>query len=269
MDCSLESRDGIRLKYHDDEPDGRARIRMSRTAQPSPGVALRLRTVIDCTPGEEPVPPVTIEFVNNNLPPAGEAAHQVTAARFMFSCDEYIAFSKQLRAVEGMLAAAGLPRECTSSVNEFCRLSAASAINMYYASVAITVEADAPENVVDDEDEEVVPDGADTGDCAICYSEYVVGGATSVKLPCGHVYHRKCIDKWTRVDATCPYCRTPVPVPEEDCFWDDEDCHPADDTHADEARRGDVPSSAWARIGGTARLVPSVFGFLSAFWRGG
>jgi hypothetical protein len=202
MDCSLESRDGIRLKYHDDEPDGRARIRMSRTAQPSPGVALRLRTVIDCTPGEEPVPPVTIEFVNNNLPPAGEAAHQVTAARFMFSCDEYIAFSKQLRAVEGMLAAAGLPRECTSSVNEFCRLSAASAINMYYASVAITVEADAPENVVDDEDEEVVPDGADTGDCAICYSEYVVGGATSVKLPCGHVYHRKCVDKWTRPAPT-------------------------------------------------------------------
>jgi hypothetical protein len=47
---------------------------MNRTAQPCPGVAFRFHTVIDCTLGEEPMPLVTIEFVNNNLQRAGADA---------------------------------------------------------------------------------------------------------------------------------------------------------------------------------------------------
>ena len=92
--------------------------------------------------------------------------------------------------------------------------------------MAITVEAGAPGSIVvdededEDEDEEVLP-GAVVGECAICYKEYLVGGATSVKLPCSHThtFHRKCLDRWTAVNRTCPCFR--APVPEEQEYWDE------------------------------------------------
>lgn len=130
--------------------------------------------------------------------------------------------------MEEAVVAAGLPRECARSVDAFCRVSAECASNTFFTSVAIAVEADEPGNIAVDADEEeeedeVAADGAEVGECAICYKEYVVGGATSLKLPCGHEYHRKCLNIWARVNASCPYCRGPVPVLEDDCIWDDHD----------------------------------------------
>lgn len=29
---------------------------------------------------------------------------------------------------------------------------------------------------------------------------------TKIKLPCGHIYHRKCIDEWARWKSKCPIC---------------------------------------------------------------
>ncbi|KAK3154611.1 hypothetical protein QOZ80_2BG0192840 [Eleusine coracana subsp. coracana] len=232
--------DGVLVKYHDEEQ----KIRIRHIVQQCPGLALRFSVAIDPTPGEEPMPPVTVDIVNKTLPPsvaaaAGDAASSQSggdappaaaespkgATSFTCSSGDYMAASSQLQQVQEIVVAAGLPPECATSVDSFCRLAAVSASNTFFASVAIMVEADEPGNFSADEEEEdeEVPDGAEAGECSICYKEYVVGGATSVRLPCGHAYHRRCLDHWTRVNATCPYCRGPVPVPEDDFFWDDDD----------------------------------------------
>jgi len=214
-------------------PGGNSCLSIGLTALPCPGVALRLNTVIDCTPGKDRMPPVTIDFLKN-LPQQSEAeapasavanAQQVTG-RFTCNSGDFVLFS-QLQRVEEMVATAGLPRECAPSVEEFFNLSASHATNSFYKAMTITVEAGAPGSIVvdeyEDEKEEELPPGADVGECAICYKEYLVGGATSVKLPCSHThtFHRKCLDRWTAVNRTCPCCR--APVPEEQDYWYEDD----------------------------------------------
>ncbi|KAF8677846.1 hypothetical protein HU200_046438 [Digitaria exilis] len=127
-----------------------------------------------------------------------------------------------------MVAAAGLPLECAPSVKCFVRKAASNATNSFYKAVGVTVEAGSPGSIVVEDDEgegeevEEVPPGADAGECAICYAEYLVGGATSVSLPCGHTFHRRCIDRWTSVKRSCPYCRGPVDE-EQNAYWDEEE----------------------------------------------
>ncbi|OEL27155.1 hypothetical protein BAE44_0011821 [Dichanthelium oligosanthes] len=218
-----------RYAYGDDGPDGAACFRIWETALPCAGVALRLSTVIDCRPGEDRMPPVTIDFLKSLPPHQGDAALQV-AGRFTCDCGDFV-FLIKLQRVEEMVAAAGLPPECVPSVKDFLYLSASNAANSFYKAMAITVEA----GVDEDEDEEV-PAGADAGECAICYREYLIGGATSVRPPCGHTFHRRCLDRWTSVKRTCPYCR--APVPEEHDFWDGED---DDDYDAEHDGGDDLP----------------------------
>ncbi len=38
--------------------------------------------------------------------------------------------------------------------------------------------------------------------CSICMTSKF----TKIKLSCGHIYHRKCIDEWARWKRTCPVC---------------------------------------------------------------
>ena len=42
--------------------------------------------------------------------------------------------------------------------------------------------------------------------CPICLEKYEVGKYKRV-LPCGHVFHKKCIDKWLKKKLVCPICR--------------------------------------------------------------
>jgi hypothetical protein len=46
-------------------------------------------------------------------------------------------------------------------------------------------------------------------ECSIC-QEYMNKDIT--KLKCGHEFHTKCIDKWFRVETTCPLCRKVAPL---------------------------------------------------------
>ena len=54
--------------------------------------------------------------------------------------------------------------------------------------------------------------GVHSGDCTICLSELRTGGGTSV-FPCGHIFHKECIDTWFSYDNRCPCCRTELRKP--------------------------------------------------------
>ena len=49
--------------------------------------------------------------------------------------------------------------------------------------------------------------------CGICLDEYTSRTSRYVrKLPCGHVFCCKCVDRWvTQHSATCPTCREELP----------------------------------------------------------
>jgi hypothetical protein len=52
---------------------------------------------------------------------------------------------------------------------------------------------------------EKTKDNMDGPHCSICLCEYEADDAL-VQLPCGHVYHRECIDSWTANHQKCPLC---------------------------------------------------------------
>lgn len=45
--------------------------------------------------------------------------------------------------------------------------------------------------------------------CAVCLEEPAHGSSVR-ELPCSHVYHRACIDRWFDLSNCCPTCRKPV-----------------------------------------------------------
>lgn len=42
--------------------------------------------------------------------------------------------------------------------------------------------------------------------CSVCLDEYVEGDQL-LRLTCGHVFHRSCIDLWLKGHCVCPCCR--------------------------------------------------------------
>lgn len=48
--------------------------------------------------------------------------------------------------------------------------------------------------------------------CSICLTEFA-DGAVMRRLPCGHDFHRRCVDKWLQQNKRCPLCMHPVDEP--------------------------------------------------------
>ena len=42
--------------------------------------------------------------------------------------------------------------------------------------------------------------------CSICL-EQLDNSLFKYKLPCEHIFHRDCIDRWFKIKHNCPYCR--------------------------------------------------------------
>lgn len=53
------------------------------------------------------------------------------------------------------------------------------------------------------------------GECSICLEELDVGGEAK-EMPCKHMFHGICIEKWLGIHGSCPLCRFQMPVDEED-----------------------------------------------------
>ena len=69
-----------------------------------------------------------------------------------------------------------------------------------------------PEERAIDHFEELLPSfpaadlGPDRAPCSICLSE-LLDGEPVRRTPCGHVFHRLCIDSWCMKNVSCPVCR--------------------------------------------------------------
>lgn len=48
-------------------------------------------------------------------------------------------------------------------------------------------------------------------DCSICLSEYQNDDKVRI-LKCDHYFHSSCVDRWLRVDKSCPFCRKPATI---------------------------------------------------------
>ncbi|KAI9124715.1 hypothetical protein K1719_004637 [Acacia pycnantha] len=50
--------------------------------------------------------------------------------------------------------------------------------------------------------------------CSICLGDFSESEWLRELPDCGHLFHRKCIDMWLRMNSSCPLCRTsPLPSP--------------------------------------------------------
>ncbi len=49
--------------------------------------------------------------------------------------------------------------------------------------------------------------------CAICYENYAEGDTLISPDKCGHVFHKKCLDKWLEQKKECPTCRGIIELP--------------------------------------------------------
>ena len=50
-------------------------------------------------------------------------------------------------------------------------------------------------------------------DCSICLSCFAEGEVCrSLPAPCGHMFHKSCIDQWFETSSRCPLCNRSVPA---------------------------------------------------------
>lgn len=48
--------------------------------------------------------------------------------------------------------------------------------------------------------------GCSAGECTICFERYSKGQVIR-NLPCGHMFHYKCMKPWLKISSYCPLCR--------------------------------------------------------------
>ena len=52
-------------------------------------------------------------------------------------------------------------------------------------------------------------EGPKNDECSICLTEFEQDERVKA-LPCGHLFHSRCIKHWLGVDVRCPNCRMPA-----------------------------------------------------------
>ncbi|KAL5975617.1 hypothetical protein ACLOJK_019942 [Asimina triloba] len=45
--------------------------------------------------------------------------------------------------------------------------------------------------------------------CCICLARYMDNEELR-ELPCAHFFHKECVDKWLKINASCPLCKSDI-----------------------------------------------------------
>ncbi|GER49484.1 RING/U-box superfamily protein [Striga asiatica] len=51
--------------------------------------------------------------------------------------------------------------------------------------------------------------------CVVCLEDWEIGEKAK-KMPCGHRFHGKCVERWLNIHGSCPVCRYDMPVEEDE-----------------------------------------------------
>lgn len=51
--------------------------------------------------------------------------------------------------------------------------------------------------------------------CCICLAKYEDNDELR-ELPCSHFFHTQCVDKWLKINATCPLCKSEIDAKNRD-----------------------------------------------------
>lgn len=96
--------------------------------------------------------------------------------------------------------------------------------------------------------------GEGGGECSICLEDVVIGGEAK-EMPCRHVFHGICIEKWLGMHGSCPLCRYQMPADEEDESTKVEGEEGEEEEEEDEEERGAVSEVREDREGGDRREI--------------
>ncbi|XP_016494617.1 RING-H2 finger protein ATL20-like [Nicotiana tabacum] len=61
--------------------------------------------------------------------------------------------------------------------------------------------------IVIGENRRLVPACKNESSCPICLAEYLAGEIAKCMPECQHCFHLDCVDKWLKINTTCPVCR--------------------------------------------------------------
>ncbi|OIT07421.1 PREDICTED: RING-H2 finger protein ATL20-like [Nicotiana attenuata] len=61
--------------------------------------------------------------------------------------------------------------------------------------------------VVIGENRRLLPACKNESSCPICLAEYLAGEIAKCMPECQHCFHLECVDKWLKINTTCPVCR--------------------------------------------------------------
>ena len=50
----------------------------------------------------------------------------------------------------------------------------------------------------------------ESDECVICMEGYI--DTVAKQMPCQHVFHGECVEKWLKINGSCPVCRFNMPV---------------------------------------------------------
>jgi len=57
-----------------------------------------------------------------------------------------------------------------------------------------------------------ITDDTEAKSCVVCLTDMAKGEKIKI-LPCTHIFHIKCIDKWLKVNKLCPICKRNIEEP--------------------------------------------------------
>lgn len=84
-------------------------------------------------------------------------------------------------------------------------------------------------------------------ECVICFDEFM--GGLAKEMPCKHKFHGECVEKWLKINGSCPVCRYKMPVDDENGF------NFKNHFEGEEASRGGLWVSAGTLIGDPTQMA--------------